>query len=191
MMAIMTTKKRSRTFLSILAALMILTGPVFAQTPGAPADGVGSTFVKSTHGAWEVRCLRLQGGGERCQMFQQLNQADGNPVAEINIFSISPGQAAAAGAVILTPLETLLTSQLGLTIDGAPGKRYPFSWCTEAGCVARIGITPEELTRLRSGIQALVTIVPVATPDKPVSLVVSLQGFTAAFNAIQAANGAQ
>ena len=180
-----------RTILSALAALAILTGPVLAQTPGAPADGVGSTFVKSTHGAWEIRCLRLQGGGERCQMFQQLNQADGNPVAEMNIFSIAPGQAAAAGAVILTPLETLLTSQLGLTIDGAPGKRYPFSWCTDAGCVARIGITPEELTRFSSGIQALVTIVPVATPNSPLGLSVSLQGFTAAFNAMQAANGVQ
>jgi invasion protein IalB len=124
-MGSMNKTKLTRTILSALAALVILTGPALAQTPGAPADGVGSTFVKSTHGAWEIRCLRLQGGGERCQMFQQLNQADGNPVAEMNIFSITPGQAAAAGAVILTPLETLLTSQLGLTIDGAPGNVIP------------------------------------------------------------------
>ena len=80
---------------------------------------------------------------------------------------------------------------MAMNIDGAAGKRYPFSWCTDAGCVARIGFTEDELIQLKSGIQATVTIVPVATPDKPVDLPVSLQGFTAGFNAMQAANASQ
>jgi len=187
----MNNKNMIRTLLSALAMLAVFAGPALAQTPGAPPDAVGASFVKATHGSWEIRCIKLQTGRERCQMFQQLNQADGNPVAEINIFALNPGQAAAAGAIIVTPLETLLTSELRLTVDGAPGKRYPFSWCTDAGCVVRIGLTAEELKSLQSGIQATAIIVPVASPDKPVNMPVSLQGFTAGFNAMQAANAAQ
>ena len=184
----MIIKRLNHTLLSALAALALFAAPAIAQTAGAPAD---ATFVKESHGAWEIRCLRLPDGRERCQMYQRLNQADGNPIAEINLFALAPGQAAAAGAVIVTPLETLLTAQMAMNIDGAAGKRYPFSWCTDAGCVSRIGFTEDELIQLKSGIQATVTIVPVATPDKPVDLPVSLQGFTAGFNAMQAANAPQ
>lgn len=177
--------------LSSLAALAFLTAPALAQNAGAPEGAVGSTFVKANHGAWEIRCLRFENGRERCQIFQRLSQAEGNPIAEINLFALPPGQSAVAGAVIVTPLETLLPAQLGLTIDGTDGKKYPFSWCTEAGCVVRIGLTPAELTRLKSGIQANVTIVPVSTPNEPVNLPISLQGFTAAFTEMQTANAAQ
>jgi invasion protein IalB len=186
--AAMINKKIIHTVFSALVVFAAFASPALAQTPGAPPDAVGSTYVKSTHGAWEVRCIRIENGRERCQMFQQINQADGNPVAEINVFALNPGQAAAAGAIIVTPLETLLTSELRLTVDGAAGKRYPFSWCTDAGCVVRIGLTAEELKRFQSGIQATAIIVPVASPDTPVNLAVSLQGFTAGFNAMKTAN---
>lgn len=187
----MTKKTQTHILLSALTALAFFAAPAIAQNTGAPAGAVGSTFVKGTHGSWEIRCLRLENSKERCQMYQRLSQADGNPIAEINLFSLAPGQNAVAGAVIVTPLETLLPARLGLTIDGAEGKKYPFSWCTESGCVARIGFVAEELTRLKSGIQATVTIVPVATPNSPVNLPISLQGFTAGFAEMQAANAAQ
>lgn len=190
MMRPMMKKNLTSILVCALAALTFLVTPALAQSPGAPADAVGSTFVKATHGAWEIRCLRIEDGSERCQMYQRLSQAGGNPIAEINLFALPPGQNAVAGAVIVTPLETLLPARLGLTIDSAEGKKYPFSWCTVNGCVARIGFTAPELNQLKSGIQATVTIVPVTSPNNPVALPISLQGFTAGFAEMQAANPA-
>lgn len=155
-----------------------------AQSMGA----TGKTYLKDTYRAWEIRCLQLEAGGERCQMFQQLNESPGNPVAEVNIFAMPADQGAAAGGVIIVPLETLLTSELTLEISGLQRKRYPFAWCTSVGCLARIAITPDELSALMSETLATITIVPITTPTTRMSLPVSLLGFTAAFNAMQAAN---
>ncbi|MBO6784970.1 MAG: invasion associated locus B family protein [Alphaproteobacteria bacterium] len=171
--------------MAALAVALMAAGPAFAQ-----AQTGGNTYVKETHGAWEIRCLERQDGPDPCQMFQRLNDANGTPTAEVNLFSIAPGQAAAAGMVVVTPLETLLQAQLGLQIDSAGAKRYPFAWCTEAGCIVRIALTPAELEAMKKGNRASVTIVPAAAPNSSVVLNASLSGFTAAFNAMQAANAA-
>ena len=172
---------RAAAFLGALLA----TGPTVAQTPGG-----ANTYVKETHGAWEIRCLERADGPDPCQMFQRLNDANGTPTAEINLFQLPPGQQAAAGMVVITPLETLLQAQLALQIDGGAGKRYPFAWCTPQGCVVRIALTAEEVETMKKGIQANVTIVPAANPNSSVVLNASLSGFTAAFAAMQAANPA-
>lgn len=121
-------------------------------------------------------------------MFQALKESPDNAIGELNIFAIPPGQGAAAGAIILTPLRTLLTEQLAIKFPGLERKRYPFAWCTEVGCLARIGLLPAEVSALRQGATASITIVPVSTPTAPVEMTVSLRGFTAAFAAIVAAN---
>lgn len=152
------------------------------------ADGVGTTYVPATFDAWEQRCLRTEDGSDPCQLYQLMKDAKGNSVAEINIFSLPPGQKAVAGATIVVPLETLLTEQMTLAVDAAPAKRYPFSWCASVGCFARIGFTAEEIEGFKRGNKAVLTIVPVAAPDQKVVLDVSLKGFTAGFEAVNAAN---
>jgi invasion protein IalB len=154
---------------------------------GAP-DGVGTTYTQATFEAWEQRCIRTADGSDPCQLYQLLKDANGNAVAEISMFGLPDGQPAAAGATIVVPLETLLTEQLMLAIDSAPAKRYPFSWCAAVGCFARVGFTAEEVDAFRRGAVATMTIVPVAAPDQKVVLEMSLQGFTAGFEAVTAAN---
>ena len=149
-----------------------------------PTDGVGSTYTQEVFTDWEQRCVRTEQGNDPCQLYQLLKDADGNAVAEVMMFSLPPGQAAVAGATIVTPLETLLTEELVIQIDTGKAKRYPFSWCTVAGCVARVGFTAEDVAALKAGAQGKVTIVPVAAPDKTVDLVLSLKGFTAGFDAV-------
>ena len=95
---------------------------------------------------------------------------------------------AVAGATFIAPLETLLTAGMSLQIDGAKGKIYPFTFCTQIGCIARIGFTAEEITAMKSGANAMITIVPFVAPDEKVELTVSLKGFTAGFDAVVAAN---
>lgn len=152
-------------------------------------DRIGATYIREEHGDWEVRCVRAAEGSDPCQLYQLLDDQDGNAVAEISIFGLPEGQQAAAGATVITPLETLLTAQLTIAVDSSPAKRYPYTFCAAAGCFARIGFTAAEVAAFRAGAAATLTIVPAAAPDESVELSVSLSGFTAGYNAVNEANG--
>lgn len=147
----------------------------------SPDGADGDSYVGNTHGDWELVCVRVTEGPDPCQMYQLLRDAEGNATAEITIFPLPPGQEAVAGATILTPLETLLTAQLVKQVDGGAAKRYPFTFCTAIGCIARVGFTAEEVDSFRRGARATWALVPVAAPDQVVNLDMSLIGFTAAF----------
>jgi invasion protein IalB len=121
-------------------------------------------------------------------LYYLLSDGNGNNVAEISIFNLPAGSQATAGATFMAPLETLLTANLKIVIDASKPKVYPFSFCTKAGCVARIGFTADEIAALKKGNKATLTIVPAAAPDKAVDLVLTLTGFTAGFEAVKAAN---
>ena len=151
----------------------------------------GQPYVRSEHGDWQLRCVLAQDQVEVCQLYQLMRDADGNSVAEFNIFPLPEGQQAAAGANIVTPLETLLTVPLRMAVDGGQAKRYPYSFCSQIGCFSRIGLTAEELAQFRRGAAATITIVPAAAPDETVPLTLSLSGFTAGFNALVEAGKAQ
>ena len=178
--------------------------PVLAQDAAAPQSDptlsmgqddtenkVGSTYVKETHGDWEMRCVHApEGQADPCQLYQLLKDDADNPTAEISIFALPDDQTAVAGATIATPLETLLTQQLRLSVDGGQAKIYPFTWCSQAGCFARVGFTAADIDGFKAGNSATLTIVPMAAPDQTVDLKVSLSGFTAGFDAIKAAAAA-
>lgn len=151
-------------------------------------DGPGSAYVAATYGDWEQRCVRTEDGSDPCQLYQLLNDSEGNSVAEISIFDLPPGAEAVAGASIITPLETLLTENLRLKIDTGDTKVYPFTWCSQGGCIARVGFTAEEIAQFKAGATAVITIVPVVAPDQKVEVNLSLKGFTAGYDAIIAAN---
>lgn len=156
----------------------------------APADGIGSTYVKESFDAWELRCVRTESGIDPCQLYQLLKDGSGNSVAEVGLFTLPAGGEAVAGATVIAPLETLLTAGLRIGVDTAQPKVYPFSFCSAAGCVARVGFTAAEIDAFKKGNKAIVTIVPAVAPDNTVALEVSLKGFTAGFDAVTAATAA-
>lgn len=151
---------------------------------GTPEAGVSQPYVKGTYGDWELRCVQAQGNNEICQLYQLLRDGEGTSVAEFNLFPLPEGQQAVAGANIVTPLETLLTANLRLAVDGGQAKVYPYSFCSQVGCFSRIGLTAGEVDTFRKGASATVTIVPAAAPNETVQLSLSLSGFTAGFNAL-------
>lgn len=162
-----------------------------STTPGLPTQAdaaVGRTYLAATFDKWEQRCVKKEDGSDPCQLYYLLNDSLGNTVAEISIFNLPEGSQAAAGATFMAPLETLLTANLKFVIDAAQPKMYPFSFCTKAGCVARLGFTAEEIAALKKGNKAILTIVPAAAPDKAVDLVLTLTGFTAGYEAVKTAN---
>lgn len=147
---------------------------------------VGEEYVKETFGDWAHRCVTVAEGEEPCNAYQLLVDAQGNAVAEISILPLANGGQAAAGGTIVTPLETLLTNQITLQVDNNPARRYPFTFCTNEGCVGRLGFTQEDVDGFKRGANATATIFNAANPSTPVILNMSLTGFTAAYDNLTA-----
>lgn len=161
------------------------------ESPSTPDDlslgeplgpQVGQPYVLQEFGDWQMRCVKApEGQNDPCNLYQLLENDEGLAVAEFNLFRLPEGARAAAGATIVVPLETLLTQQLTLAVDGANPRRYPFTFCNAAGCVARLGFTEAEVQQFKRGNVATVRLVPAADPTTEVVLDVSLAGFTAGF----------
>ena len=174
--------------------------PGEAQAPSAGGGGlalgeaaepaVGQVYALETFTDWEVRCERTAAGPDLCQLYQLLQDEQGNSVAEITIYDLPAGREAAAGVNVITPLETQLTEQVAVSVDGAQPKSYPFAFCTAIGCISRFGLTDEDLAAYRRGSDATITIVPALAPDETVNLRVSLAGFTAGFDALSSQGAA-
>ena len=162
------------------------TGATAIATPETAA--VGDTYLAANFEDWAQRCIKTEDGSDPCQLYQLLKDESGGPVAEMSMFDLPEGAQAAAGATVVVPLETLLTANLQVTIDEGKAKIYPFTFCAQLGCVARIGFTAEEVDQFRKGAGAVLTIVPAVAPDQKVALSISLKGFTAGFKAVEDAN---
>lgn len=152
------------------------------------ADGIGANYVQAEFDAWQQRCVRTEDGSDPCQLYQLLKDEQDNAVAEFSMFNLPPGGQAVAGATVIVPLETLLTENLQLAIDGSKAKVYPFTFCSQIGCIARIGFTAAEVEQFKKGAKASLTIVPAVAPDQKVVVNLSLKGFTAGFTAVSATN---
>ncbi|ASP21974.1 invasion associated locus B (IalB) protein [Antarctobacter heliothermus] len=149
--------------------------------PAAGAADVPEPYLKEVHKDWSVQCLKIADDREICQMYQLLEDEDGTKLADVYIFKVEDaGQAVAAG-VFTVPLETLLPAKLTVQVDSRDAKRYDYSFCNSQGCFARVGFLADDIERFKAGSAARVMLVPMLAPEQPVSLSMSLAGFTAAF----------
>ncbi|MDQ2092763.1 invasion associated locus B family protein [Rhodalgimonas zhirmunskyi] len=153
-----------------------------------PQPSIPQPYVKEEFDDWKLQCFPVEEGDEPCQLYQLLKDEQGTDVAEVAMFRLPSGGQAVAGATITVPLETLLTAQLTVAVDGGKGKRYPFSFCSPVGCYARIGFTSADIAAFKKGAKATVTLVPAPAPDQKVVLNMSLKGFTAGYNAATVIN---
>lgn len=145
---------------------------------------IGQPYIAERIGDWSMRCIRSKSGQDPCELFQLLVNSDGNPLSEIIVFPLPQGQAAIAGATIIVPLKTLLTARMTISFDSKTTKSYPYSFCTEIGCMARIGLTEEDISLMKAGNQSVIKIRHMDAPNKPLNINLSLTGFTAGYNRI-------
>ena len=151
----------------------------------ASKPAIGEGYLREKYGEWELRCIKAEVmKDEECRVFNFLVDQDGNTIAQLDMQFLSTGGKAVAGVDIATPLGSLLTAQVILKIDAGKAKRYPYTWCDQQGCYARFGMTQEEIEAMKRGAKANVIISSVAAPDQPLSMDLSLSGFTAVWNAI-------
>ena len=188
----------SLTKVSAIVALSVLWQPLAAQETSegeAPAAGgldmgqpvLGQLYMKEKSGDWLVVCTKTNASEDPCHLSQTLNDA-GGPVAEINLYRLDDGNQAVAGAQLLAPLGTLLTTGVSFSVDGAPGKRYNFNHCEPGGCIAKIGLTDGDIAAFKGGSAATVTLRPAEAPAQIVKVPMSLKGFTAGFEGLTPVN---
>ncbi len=138
--------------LALMTALA-LPGAVAAQEeplvlPGRDEVAAGETFVAEIFRDWQIRCIRSEGdeAPDRCEMFQLLEEENGNPVAEFRISApLIAEDGAIANATILTPLDTLLSPGLQLQIDEEEPAILPYAFCRPVGCFVQISLTEENM----------------------------------------------
>lgn len=173
--------------LAVLAQEVQGTQDTQAPQTDATEPGVGENFVATTFNDWDILCNRIdEAGTTLCEMYQLLRDPSDQPIAEISIAALPLGAEFAAGATITTPLETFLPTGLGWHIGNDEEMRLEgFRVCTVVGCVVRMGLSPEEIDRMKAGATATVTIAPFVAIDQPIEITVSLSGFTAAYGDLQ------
>lgn len=137
--------------------------------------------VRETYGTWEIRCV---GETDTCFMYQLMIGENDVPLAELSIIKLPAGSEAVAGATVISPLGTILTRGLTVQVDDKEASRYPFNWCVQPGCFSRFGLTDLLVNDMKSGTDLKVIVFSLADPANPVSVSASLEGFTAAFEAL-------
>lgn len=150
----------------------------------------GETFVAEIFRDWQIRCIRSEGdeAPDRCEMFQLLEEENGNPVAEFRIgATLIEEEGAVANATILTPLDTLLSPGLQIQVDDNEPALVPFAFCRQVGCFVQISLTEENLEIFQNGADATVVLFALTRDELgqigglPVPTAASLRGFTAAY----------
>ncbi|WP_299131159.1 invasion associated locus B family protein [uncultured Amaricoccus sp.] len=157
-----------------------------APTDGNPAAPEVTEFVRDTFGDWQVRCFTQT---DECFMYQLAVDTGKNPVAEVSVLKLPAGGEAAAGMTVVSPLGTLLTSGVVVQVDTDEARQYPFNWCSQAGCFSRFGLTGQSITSMKRGKAGKMTLISVAAPQNPISLNLSLTGFTDAFDSLKTPPG--
>ncbi|MEM7296198.1 MAG: invasion associated locus B family protein [Pseudomonadota bacterium] len=146
---------------------------------------LGAEYDIESYGDWTVRCLRVEGNQDPCSLYQLMRNVESSPIAEVSLFPLfSDDSEAIAAAVFTVPLETFLRVGLTLSVDGDEIRRYPYEFCNEAGCVARVGLTQADVDAFRRGSKGVLTLVPASSRETEVKVVMSLSGFTAGFDAL-------
>ncbi|WP_109464533.1 invasion associated locus B family protein [Albibacillus kandeliae] len=153
-------------------------------TPVTDGPQLGQRYSKEKLGDWDLACIKTDGEQDPCSLLQVLHDDKNNPIAEFSLFRIDNGSQAVAGATVIVPLETLLPAQLTIAVDDNLGKRYNYTFCNQIGCVAQIGLTEADITSLKKGSSAKITIRPAPAPDQAINLTLSLKGFTAGYDIV-------
>ena len=193
LMLVMKFERKAMIFkatLRAVSAIILASTTAWAQSEseslslGVPLNPpkIGEPYLGEKFGDWSLKCIRTKDGNDPCEMTQLLLNDQGNPMSEVSLFKINEAEGAVAGANIIVPLETLLTTPMIVAYDEETRKQYPYTFCNSVGCVARIGLTESEIDLMKIGAVAKITVVHISRPKQPITFHMSLNGFTKAYS---------
>jgi invasion protein IalB len=170
---------RSRLSFSKLAAVA---GIVFSSLTYGNLPAAAQGEVRSTHGDWQMRCDTPPGStGDQCALIQNVTAADRENVG-LSVIILKTADKQARILRVLAPLGVLLPSGLGLRVDNADIGRAGFVRCLPNGCIAEVILEEDLLSKLQAGSQA--TFIIFQTPEEGIGIPISLNGFSAGFDAL-------
>ncbi|RIA55864.1 invasion associated locus B family protein [Dichotomicrobium thermohalophilum] len=156
--------------------LAVATALAMADAGNTPAKAQFSqSELKTTVGAWQVRCGRPPGArAEKCALVQSVKAEDRKNVSLTIIFlrSFSGDKKLLR---VVAPLGVLLPTGLGLKIDGEDVGHAPFLKCGQVGCVAEVVADDKLMEKMRSGKNAIFIIFQ--TPEEGIGVPIDLTGF--------------
>ena len=164
--------------------LLILSETGSSQSVMFEQSELGEVYIADTFRDWQKLCVRSERQTETCHIYQLVVDENGHPTAEISIVRIEGEEGIPAGATITTPLETLLTEKLELSIEVGTSAEYPYSWCDSRGCYVRVALSDDDIFGMKQGTSGTITITSLSNPRQPLELEVSFLGFAAAFEAL-------
>ncbi len=178
----------------IAAALSMMASPAIAQiqdssteaTEALPLSG-GEVIVEpelTEFDDWTLTCVKTDEGTDSCIIQQIVQNEQSARVAIIDIFKVDDDAVFEAGAAIVVPLGVSLAEGVSLKVDSSLERRYQYTICINDGCVARIGLTPEDVQRMKNGREMEMSVYVGITADRRVELQISLIGFTKAYDAL-------
>ena len=170
----------SNTRLRDVWALVLVSGALALASLPAYTQENGQKFKD-----WSARCETPRGAErESCYIFQRLvtKKDDGFvPVLHVLVGYLTPD--GEPGLFATVPLGVSLPPGVQLSVDGGAPVSFGYSHCSNQGCLAALALTDALIAKLKAGNNAVVTFY--TGSRKPVSITVSLQGFTAGFNSLR------
>ena len=134
--------------------------------------------VRSTHGAWQLRCEEVQNSEPQCGLMQTVTASDRENVG-LSVVVLRTADKKAKIMRVVAPSGVLLPSGLGMRIDDTDLGRVGFVRCFGNGCVVEMIVDDNLLQKLETGKTA--TFIIFLTPESGIGIPVSLEGFAEGF----------
>lgn len=159
------------------------------ENPTAAPNGDDPDVTTERYRDWALSC-RTDDGVRRCSMFQRLVVQDSNQVAlNIAIGFLENDEGNRVPVAILTfPLGIYLPGGAVLQVDETEPAQLQIERCFRRGCQSGLALDDKRIAQFRAGSTANVRIMQ--SREQAINLNVSLSGFSAAFNALQASTTA-
>ncbi|MEM7407037.1 MAG: invasion associated locus B family protein [Pseudomonadota bacterium] len=164
------------------AAGLLLVATATAQQTKDGDDAPGQKFKD-----WTLRCEDFKrSDGEafkQCHIFQDWKHKD----KKLRILHVAvaypPNSPERAVAVLTMPLGIFLPAGVKIKVDEGELRSLVVERCEPVGCKAGFPVTPDQLLEFKKGLKAFVTFHDMRR--KPVTVPVSLRGFTKALAALK------
>lgn len=150
----------------------------FATLSGASAQELPNSLVE-TYADWTLRCVPVE-GKQTCQMMQELSQKEtGQRVLAFVINAPKPEDVVDATLILPFGLELAkgISAHIDAEFDLEP---IQFSTCLPSGCLASVELNAELIGKMQAGEQFSLNVHSISS-QQPVSIDLSLSGFSAAF----------
>ena len=176
-------------FFLITNILPVVSQEASGLSLGKPLESIrepGEIYLAGSKGDWNVRCVTgTLGEKDKCEIQQLIFLNENAPIADISIFKLPDGEIAVAAANVMVPLETLLTKNFRFAFSDKIVKEFEYSFCNKNGCLVRMGLLEEDIAAMKKGSSSQLSITHISRPEATINLSLSLDGFTAAFDALR------